>query len=392
MTGSGGGFYLYQVGNVLLGLSGYRWDEPETEVKGKPTSLPYAGRHIAPNERYIPDVQTISVDAELHDDGTYTRAEKLALFRQMVGENTVLTGYLPYGSNGELCEDCGGEARSFVNSLYWLQAVGRVASVSSKRRDDAIPQVTIDVEVHGYWRELNPYLWEPSGGFAYGLGHTNTIESPYTGVVVDASPDQFLGDCYQWRYVNPVDFDFVYDPDFWAVRFREEYTPFNALSFGGRGATWSDSSKAVTLDPPLHLFNAPPTSIYALRGMLVDRTFYVVTWREDGLRTRRDAWSLSTSALNSALVDASYSSLATTDMLLFGDIRYAANNKVYRPAVLIRADGTVADITVPFTQVSSTGGGEPARYIGMLSAGRARVALIGQDGMENAYLHIYQRI
>lgn len=383
---------IYQIGNQVLDITNVtRYDNYDQNARSKPLAFAYKGRHAAPYEAYTPELQTIDIDMLLRADCLHASPDERAQqLRRMVGKPTVITAYLPVGRDGMPCLGCGANM-SDMRYLIWFQANGRLKDFAPNIQDRLNPKARLRVEIHSYWRELNPYLWELAGAPSDSINAaTYTPTYDINTTLIPAEPFYFFSDCPKvWRYRNPQSMDFIYDPDYWAVRFNERYLPNRPFKGGGRGRTWSTLAFPVEITPPTELYGAPVSSVYAVRDMLVGRTLYLTTWRSDGDNTIRDDFEMSTSALNTAIVAAGFSTLQQSDVLLFGDIRYQSAGRIFRPFVLLRGS-TVIDIEIPIV-ASTTGAGLAYTYEGELGAGNSRFWLQGDD-METAWIHYYQRL
>jgi hypothetical protein len=152
----------------------------------------------------------------------------------------------------------------------------------------------------------------------------------------------------------------------------------------GLGIEWKEWKYAgqnfYVIAPLRDYFSYPPSAIYAFTGCAATGTLSI---NIEKLRhgnvwnTETDTTSVSLAALDTALSNAGYTGLLTTDIIIIGDVEM-------RPGFIIRSGAILPGVFVE-TSHSSAYPGEPGME-------RYSIDFVLPEGVLYAFLHRFQRL
>ena len=304
-----------------------------------------------PNSQWLYKTQNFSVSG-VHKSTPYYDVDLITQeLRMWIGKPTTIIAYVipqdreeAKGSNCacQCVGDCG------CNIIY-LQTFGVLTNVESESDDPfQPPELSIDIDILDFWRELDNYSWKWGSGIA---------EFPkdiwYADDDINYLPirDDCGGEVYYNRFPNceeifnceidcgnfiHIDWEsdaFFYDELFW----NEVYNNTCYSRDGGVSGECSLHPRSlVTVNVERGIWGAPPLSMYSFGMLPTDGSLSINVQRMNGLSTEEVQSLLDLDVLNTAMNDGGFGDIQLSDRLLVGDIRRYASGITYRPSFIQR--------------------------------------------------------
>jgi len=327
--------------------------------------------------------------------------------RSWVGKPTVIIAYvMPSGrpeAQGSNCAcQCVGDCAC---NIIYLQSFGVLTEVESSVDDPfQPPELSIDVDLFDFWRELDNYAWAWGSGIAQFPKDIWYPDDPdgdtkYLPIRDDCGGEVYYNPfpsceqlfkcdngCGNFIHIDWMQDSFYYDEFFWNELYNNDcYGRDSGIS--GECAIHPNIATTVNIDRGV--WGAPPLSMYSFSLLPTDGSLSIYVERKNGLSVEKVSSLLDLDQLNTDMNAAGYGDIQLSDRLLVGDIRRYSAGVTYRPSFIQRSC-EILDVRPRWNY--------PDWFPGMLYPGTNRFYFDYSGGtgdasqIEASYVHHFRRV